>query len=417
MTPPRLFYAHGPGDAAGTLRAWAEGVEDDSIVASAYSAQFFDIARELGAQALVTVDSATIEPAEYGSIRVVGVGSDQNASGWRYIAQQRAHGRRLAALARDFRADAALVAGHHGLHGLAPFAAAGVPVILTMHNTLWPMGVPPGLMQRLSLAAGAAGARRAIRSVIVVTPECELQLRRVMRLDRPVHVHVAQYPLEMFRHAPPPERGPGDPFVVLFAGRIEPVKGVFDVVEAAALLKDRGSGHVRFVIAGTGSADQRLREAVSTRGLGDMVRVTGHLRRADLTAELRACHATITPTQRGFPEGNAKAPLEAVIVGRPAITSSIVPTGDVVRPAAVIVPPESPAAVAEAVLSLASDPARYAQLCRNALDLHPRLFTPERSFRAALLRALADTGIDTRGLPDARPEPVDSSRPSRGDRP
>lgn len=417
MTPPRLFYAHGPGDAAGTLRAWAGGAEDDSILANAYSAQFYDICRELDAEALVTVDSTAIEPAAHGAIRVIGVGSDQKAGGWRYIAQQRAHGRRLAEMAREFRADAAVVAGHHGLHGLAPFADAGVPVILTMHNTLWPMGVPPGLMQRLSLAAGAAGARRAISSVIVVTPECERQLRRVMRLDRPVHVHVAQYPPEMFRHAPPPERGLRDPFIVLFAGRIEPVKGVFDVIEAAALLKGRGSGHVRFVIAGTGSADQRLRETVRSRGLDDMVRVTGHLRRAELTAELRACHATITPTQRGFPEGNAKAPLEAVIVGRPAITSSIVPTGDVISPAAVIVPPESPAAIAEAVLGLASDPVRYAELCRNAVALHSQLFTPQRSFRAALLRALADTGIDTRGLPDARPAPVDSLRCSPGEHP
>ena len=49
----RLVYAAGPGDVVGTFRHWKEGRDDPSQVAITYSGQFYELCRELGAEALV----------------------------------------------------------------------------------------------------------------------------------------------------------------------------------------------------------------------------------------------------------------------------------------------------------------------------------------------------------------------------
>src|SRR5437899_237084 len=49
----RILHAAGTGDIIGTYRCWARGEPDLSEVAMTYSEQFYDVCRELGAQAWV----------------------------------------------------------------------------------------------------------------------------------------------------------------------------------------------------------------------------------------------------------------------------------------------------------------------------------------------------------------------------
>ena len=50
----RIFYAAGPGDIIGTYRHWSRGEYDPSQIHVTYSAQFFDVCRNIGAQAMST---------------------------------------------------------------------------------------------------------------------------------------------------------------------------------------------------------------------------------------------------------------------------------------------------------------------------------------------------------------------------
>ena len=61
---PKIFFAHGPGDAAGTLKSWASNIEDDSIIAKTYSGQVFDLAKELGSELLVITDNLNCHKLE-----------------------------------------------------------------------------------------------------------------------------------------------------------------------------------------------------------------------------------------------------------------------------------------------------------------------------------------------------------------
>ena len=69
---------------------------------------------------------------------------------------------------------------------------------------------------------------------------------------------------------PPIERGP---FRVLFNGRVEANKGVFDLVSIAASLAATRPGEFHFDVCGDGSALEELRIEVVGRDLQDLVSV------------------------------------------------------------------------------------------------------------------------------------------------
>ncbi len=68
----------------------------------------------------------------------------------------------------------------------------------------------------------------------------------------------------------------GDPLVVGTVGRLVPIKGQRFLVEAVALLRDRGT-RVRLVIAGDGESMGELTEQVRALSLGDRVTLLGRV--------------------------------------------------------------------------------------------------------------------------------------------
>jgi glycosyltransferase involved in cell wall biosynthesis len=63
--------------------------------------------------------------------------------------------------------------------------------------------------------------------------------------------------------------------VVLYVGRLEPVKGVRYLVQAMRILKDRGLRNVKLLIVGDGSEKKYLEELVKKLGLEDYVVFAG----------------------------------------------------------------------------------------------------------------------------------------------
>lgn len=392
-SPRRIFYAHGPGDASGSLRAWARSEHDDSIIAIPYSGQFFDVCDQFRAEALLVADRPA-GTVSIGSFTVEGLPFQTQMRGWRYRLAKHAHTERLAERAAAFGADVALLHGHYGLSAPAAFDRKGIPAIVSMHNTLWPMGTRPSIQRRALYRLERGRARRSIRAALAVSPECARQLHQAVGPRVPVTVHVPQYPSSLLDRATAPHERSSDELRIVFAGRLEMIKGVMDVVQAADLLRRRGVTKVRWVIAGSGPLEATIRSEIEARDLADAVQVVGHLRREQLAALYSASHATITPTRTGFAEGMAKAPLEAVLYGMPAIVTSVVPAGEVIAAAAIVVPPATPEAIAKACEQLL-DAKQYDRFAQSAERLRRQLFQPERSFARALQAAIAKvTGWD-----------------------
>ena len=389
LSAPKIFFAHGPGDAAGTLKSWASNIEDDSIIAKTYSGQVFDLAKELGSELLVITDNLNCHKLEVDNISVESVPRGEMGNGWKYWVNMKKHAEHVARRASDFGADVAIVSLHYGLLSLSAFKKYQIPVILDMHNTLWPMGVEPHFVRKLLLKTMAFNGQSGLEAVIAVSPECGRQLNRLIA-KKPIFEHIPQYPKSL-QNISSNKRpvSPSKEFRILFAGRIEKKKGIFDILEAAEILINEGYPQVKWIIAGSGSAEHQLKVEIERRNLSSHFELKGQLCRSDLTEELIKANATITPTRAGFAEGLAKAPLESLIAGIPALLSSVVPAAEVVKNAAIVFEPSSPAGIASSVREILDAPLHYDSLCKNSRKLRHLLFDNQYSFKNAVLDALA----------------------------
>ena len=102
-------------------------------------------------------------------------------------------------------------------------------------------------------------------------------------------------------------------------------------------------------------------------------------------------HAVIVPTTTSFVEGFNKVVAEAVLAGRPVITSSACPALSYVGGAAVKVPPDDVCAYMEAVVRLADDPVFYEARRRDCVVVLSYLMDVVITFGTVLNRALKMT--------------------------
>jgi glycosyltransferase involved in cell wall biosynthesis len=94
---------------------------------------------------------------------------------------------------------------------------------------------------------------------------------------------------------------PNDVPVILFAGRLTAKKGIFDVLEAVARIKERQP--FRLVIAGTGPEARRVKAEVDALGLRDRVKLCGWVQSDNLAELYRSADVFVLPTYEteGFP--------------------------------------------------------------------------------------------------------------------
>lgn len=162
--------------------------------------------------------------------------------------------------------------------------------------------------------------------------------------------------------------------LILSASRLAPDKGITFLIEAAAVLPHKEAGY-RFLIAGDGPVRESLERLAHERGVSDKVTFLGF--RHDIGDLLAACDLVVLPSLR---EGLSISLLEAMAAGKPIIATSIGSHREVASQAemAHLVPPANPAALAEAIMQFARDPALRAHLAAGARSLFEARYTEER---------------------------------------
>ena len=110
--------------------------------------------------------------------------------------------------------------------------------------------------------------------------------------------------------------------------------------------------------------DYDAAEAAEAFGAAEHTVITGYLPEAHLPYAYNAADAFIYPS---LYEGFGLPPLEAMACGRPVIVSDATSLPEVVGDAAVIVPAEDVAAIADAIEAVLSDPAWREQLGARGL--------------------------------------------------
>jgi glycosyltransferase involved in cell wall biosynthesis len=181
-------------------------------------------------------------------------------------------------------------------------------------------------------------------------------------------------PMELFRTAPP--AAPAPPLRLLAVARLCEKKGLDTLVDACALLAGRG---VPFALRIFGDGPERaaLAARATAHGLGGQVHFGGAVAQEEIAREMRACHAFVLPCRRdrnGDMDGIPTVFMEAMATGRPVVSCAISGIPELVRDGetGLIVPPNDPAALADALIRLAADPALAARLGTAARALVER---------------------------------------------
>jgi len=168
-----------------------------------------------------------------------------------------------------------------------------------------------------------------------------------------------------------------------YVGRLIEEKGIFDIVEALAILL-REKHKVTLSFAGSGPQEGLLRARVANLGLGDRVNLLGPVFGAQKEALWHSAHIFVFPTF--FPEGLPYALLEAMVAGAVPVTTRAGAIPDVLEDGVqgVLVPIREPAALAAAIARLDDDRrglARMAEAGRRRVVQHYALERLADDFR------------------------------------
>ena len=151
----------------------------------------------------------------------------------------------------------------------------------------------------------------------------------------------------------------GEPnFDVVYAGKIEPRKGVFDLVAAMVHL----GGRTLAIAGGPESAAEDIRVLARTFGVADRVTLMGILPPAAVTSFLRNGRVGVCPVKRGVDTVSDKftSPmklLQMMSVGMPIVASDVEPVRAMVsEQEALLVPADDPRALAAAIQQLLNRP-------------------------------------------------------------
>lgn len=242
--------------------------------------------------------------------------------------------------------------------------ALGIPAVLTCHGVWFPTrgrGSPAGWLERSLIHRGRYDAVTSVDGASV----------RALREAGFWEATLVPNGIDLTEF-----EGPADhdgPFRFLFVGRIVYQKGVDVLLEAAALARPRIEGGFAVDVVGDGPLLESLRQRARDLGLADAVHFRGILGRPELLQTLRTADAFMLPSRfEGFPI----AILEAWAAGVPVVATAVGGIPDVCSEAtALLVPPDNPARLADAMVSLARDPQRRATMTRRSRALVEERFT------------------------------------------
>ena len=269
----------------------------------------------------------------------------------------------------------------------------GVPVVPSFHTVLWPKFAPVRRTWRVLWELNRFFILKHVKAALVASKDIARQLQTLVgtaQID--IFEHLPTYPASQFTSIPSPNSVRRPPFRVFFAGRVETNKGVYDVLEIARRLNVDRPGQFQFDICGVGTELDNLRSEIVAADLQNVVRCPGHLDSQRLAAVLGASHAVIVPTTSAFEEGFNMVCAEAILAGRPVITSAVCPALAYIKEAAVEVPPDNVDQYYAAILRLSDDAEFYDMKQQACRPLQAQFYDRDNSW-AEKLKAVLTTRI------------------------
>jgi glycosyltransferase involved in cell wall biosynthesis len=193
-----------------------------------------------------------------------------------------------------------------------------------------------------------------------------------------------------------------EPGLVVFAGRCEASKGIFDLLEAAGVLRAQVPG-LRIECAGDGDLGKVQRYAASMN-LAARVKMRGWLAREASEQLLSRAAVFVLPS---YAEGLPMSVLEAMAAGCPVVATNVGGIPDLITNGVdgLLVPPGDPDALAAALQRILRDHAFAQQLGNAARQTIANRYTAERSLER-LEQMYAGLGVRRAAVRKAAPAPT-----------
>jgi glycosyltransferase involved in cell wall biosynthesis len=160
-----------------------------------------------------------------------------------------------------------------------------------------------------------------------------------------------------------------------FAARLEPLKGPLVLIEAfASVCRTFDNSFLK--IAGVGSQRQTAAGRAEAAGIAGRCDFLGaYTNTEEKSAFMRSLDVFVLPS---LTEGTPNGIVEAMSCGVPVIASAVGGVADMITPeTGLLVPPGNPAALADAMILLASDRNLREQMGRAARRHYEEVFSPE----------------------------------------
>jgi colanic acid/amylovoran biosynthesis glycosyltransferase len=161
--------------------------------------------------------------------------------------------------------------------------------------------------------------------------------------------------------------------VVISVGRLVEKKGLDTLIDAAAILKERGVP-ARFEIVGSGALGDALAAQIAALGLEDTVDLIGALPQDRMRERVAAATVFAAPCRIGADGNRDGLPtvlLEAMALGTPCVSTPVTGIPEAVKPGqtGALVEPDDAPALADALQRLLQDPTQRADYARAGRTL------------------------------------------------
>ncbi len=388
---PQVIYCGGPGDVAGTMLSWLSGKYDASEVSCTYSSQFFDQISDRGLSALVISTHARKELLQKGSFTVEHrPNKAADKSGFSYKMADISHWLGVIGTILHHRPRVALITDCEHWWLLTIPSLFGIKVITDLHCTFWPRNYrTTALYERILQGLNGLFWKKIPIATICISPECERQVLEIacgqvsgsllQARSSYQRAHFAKITLPVWN---------ADSFRLMFAGRVERNKGVFDLLDVMAGLHADGQSKIALEICGDGTALSELKAECTRRGLDGCIRILGRLNSLEMRAAYERCHTVVVPTTANFPEGMNKVIVEGVLSGRPVVATAVCPAVDLLPRSVIAVECGDQQAMVAAIKRLACDKNYYESIHANCAAESEQFYDRQQSWGAALGRAL-----------------------------
>lgn len=255
-------------------------------------------------------------------------------------------------------------------------AAIRAPILLNLHSTTF---LGPRHISR-------AVARQCLQTAPCVVLNSNYLCQaieenfRIRRNGWNPHVIYPGVDMKAWAKGNPTKWQPGNPFSLLFIGRVIQQKGVHVLVEAVRALRDAGANVTLTIVGRTPPWEQAYRKKLRTASRRLPVKWFGFLPQQQLLQPLAQAHALVMPSQRN--EAFGLINLEAMAAGVPVVASAVGGIVEVVHSSCGILvnDPSNPLAFSQAIQSLMASPEQWRRLHRGAKK-RAAAFTWERTAR------------------------------------